>query len=109
MFNSFHFRLVHYMSIILTILLLAGNFYYSKIDFFLLLNYDGGIITDYFFEIVTYVGDGLIWIPFLIYILIKHRSFLLATILSSHLHISKSAHPPHCAIELESLGHRPAE
>ena len=82
MFNSFHFRLVYYISIILTILLLAGNFYYGKIDFFLLLNYDGGAVADYFFKTITYIGDGLIWIPLLIYILIKHRSFLLATILA---------------------------
>ena len=79
---SFHFRLVCYMSSFLAIVLLVGNFYYGKIDFFLLLNYDGGAVADYFFKTITYIGDGLIWIPLLIYICIKHPSFFTASIVA---------------------------
>jgi len=79
---SSHFRLVCYMSSFLAIILLAGNFYYGKIDFFLFLNYDGGVIADYFFKLITYIGDGMVWVPLLIYILIKHRPFFITAIVA---------------------------
>ena len=69
-------------SSILAITLLICNFYIGKENFFLLLNFDGGIIVDYFFKYITYVGDGLVWIPVCIYLWLKHRAYFLTAVLS---------------------------
>lgn len=71
------------VSVILAIILLTFNFWLGKSEFFLLLNFDGGPIADQFFKYITYVGDGLMWIPILIYIAIRHSSFLITAIFTA--------------------------
>lgn len=73
---------VIFPSTVLAIILFICNFYIGKENFFLLLNFDGGIIADYFFKYITYVGDGLVWLPVCIYLWIKHRTYFLTAVLS---------------------------
>ncbi len=60
------------------------SFYVGKNNFFLLLNNDLGAAGDFFFNYFTYVGDGLLWIIWLIAI-IKKRKNLLPLLIASFL------------------------
>lgn len=77
---QYQFRTMCIITFLLATLLLIGNFWIGKAEFFLLLNFNGGLIADYFFKYITYVGDGLMWVPILLYIAIRHRSILITSI-----------------------------
>lgn len=51
---------------------------YGKDESFLLINGHYSVQADYFFNYVTYLGDGLIWIPLFVYVLLYKRDFFLA-------------------------------
>lgn len=52
----------------------------GKENLFLLMNKDFGIIGDFIFNYITYLGDGLFLIPFGIYMLIKNRNHFILCI-----------------------------
>lgn len=53
---------------------------FGKENLFLLLNNNLGVAGDYFFKYITYLGDGIIWIPFLLWIAFKNRERMLVSI-----------------------------
>ena len=70
------------------LLLIALSFLLGKADFFLLLNGNLGALADKAFEYITYLGDGVIWIPITVYVLLfrkKYTVLLLGSILYSTL------------------------
>ncbi len=74
--------------ILITLSLLGG-----KIELFLLLNENLGIIADYFFHYLTYLGDGIVWVPLAVFIFIYKKQLfplLLATIIISTLIVQGS-------------------
>lgn len=79
-YKKFLFSLV--MSFILAVIVLVFSYYIGKNEFFLLLNTDLGRASDYFFQYITNLGDGLLWIVWLL-IIIKKRKVLLPLIISS--------------------------
>ncbi|MDP1844771.1 MAG: phosphatase PAP2 family protein [Sediminibacterium sp.] len=77
------------LGIMLIVLSLLGG----KIELFLLLNEDLGIAADYFFHYLTYLGDGIIWVPLAVFIFIYKKQLfplLLATIIFSTLIVQGS-------------------
>lgn len=70
------------------LLIIALSFLLGKADFFLLLNGNLGTLADKAFEYITYLGDGVIWIPIAVYVLLfrkKYTVLLLGSILYSTL------------------------
>jgi membrane-associated phospholipid phosphatase len=57
-------------SILITLSYLIG-----KPEFFLLLNGNLGTISDKAFTYITYLGDGVIWIPIAVYILLMRKKY----------------------------------
>lgn len=82
-FHNKHFVIALIISIALAILILALSFYFGKNEFFLLSNNDYGTTADYFFQYFTYMGDGLFWIVWLVFILMTKQKQLLPLIISS--------------------------
>ena len=78
-----NFRVALIITIVLAVLILWLSFVIGKNQFFLLLNNDYGRVADYFFQYFTYMGDGLLWILWLIIILKIKRKQLLPLIISS--------------------------
>lgn len=60
--NNASFRKGLFFSVGIALLLLFFSVWLGKIEFFLLLNGNAGLIADYFFVGCTYLGDGLMWI-----------------------------------------------
>ncbi len=58
------------------------SFMYGKEKLFLLLNTDLGTIGDYIFNYATYLADGVVWVPFVIWVFVKKRSNIIVTIFS---------------------------
>lgn len=70
------------------LLLIAFSFLLGKAEFFLFLNGNLGTLADKAFEYITYLGDGAIWIPIAVYVLLfkkKYTVLLLGSILYSTL------------------------
>ena len=70
------------------IVLISLSLLIGKIDLFLFLNADLGSIADKLFEYITYLGDGSIWIPVAIFVLLfrkKYTILLLGSIVYSTL------------------------
>lgn len=55
---------------------------YGKERSFLLVNGHFSPQADYFFNYVTYLGDGLIWVPLFIYVLLYRRDFLITVLVA---------------------------
>lgn len=49
----------------------------GKINLFLFLNGDLGVIADWIFEYATYLGDGAIWVPVALLCIIYRRKYLI--------------------------------
>jgi membrane-associated phospholipid phosphatase len=75
------------LSVFAAIVIVGLSLSNGKINFFLMLNIDLGVMGDFIFNYLTYLGDGLILIPFSIFILLKKRNdfilYLLAIIIST--------------------------
>ena len=76
----------------ITLLLSASLFVFSvgygKENAFLLLNTDLGNIADQFFKYLTYAGDGIMWVPATLLVLIFRRKYwilIISTIIFSTL------------------------
>lgn len=67
----------------MAIIILLLSEHYGKKEFFLLLNTDLGKTGDVFFQYFTYMGDGILWVLWLVWIFRSKRKDLLPLILSS--------------------------
>ncbi len=65
--NYKNFKIGLILSTLCALILFIISFLYGKNNFFLFLNTDLGISADYFFRFFSYLGDGLLWIPLLVY------------------------------------------
>ncbi|HEY1112255.1 MAG TPA: phosphatase PAP2 family protein [Chitinophagaceae bacterium] len=75
-----HFRIAVITSITFIVVFALFLFIYGKKDSFVLINgfYDPKL--DYFFQYVTYLGDGLIYIPIVVYCLFWNQKYLVPVI-----------------------------
>jgi len=64
------------ISLVAGILLIAVSLTIGKIPVFLFFNLDLGGFADVFFEYLTYLGDGFIWIPIALFFIWKKRQHL---------------------------------
>lgn len=73
-----YFKMAVTVSFVIALILFLISFTAGKEQFFLLLNGNGGSITDYFFMVFTYGGDGILWIPVLLitFFILKRRDVL---------------------------------
>lgn len=70
------------------ILLFIINYIIGTNNFFLQLNADGGYWADHLFHYLTYLGDGIMWVPLMLYVLFRKKDqaiFVLAAIIISTL------------------------
>lgn len=67
------------------IVIFITSYAYGKNNFFLLLNDDLGIVADNIFQIFTFLGDGLLWIPLLLFFIFSSRKNLLPFLASCFL------------------------
>jgi membrane-associated phospholipid phosphatase len=81
--NYKNFKIALVVSIALAALILGFSFFEGKNHAFLLLNNDLGKPADFFFEYFTNMGDGLLWIAWLIVIFKTKRKYLLPLIISA--------------------------
>ena len=59
------------------------SLFIGKTELFLILNFNGGKFFDFFFKYVTYFGDGLLWILFLLYFIFSKKKYLLPFLISN--------------------------
>lgn len=53
---------------------------HGKEHSFLIINQSGSPAFDYVFQYLTYLGDGIIWVPLFVYTIVYKREFLIAII-----------------------------
>lgn len=75
-----HFRTAVVFSSAIALFLAVLLIILGKDRSFLLINGHYSVQADYFFNYLTYIGDGLIWVPLFLYVLFYRRSFLLALV-----------------------------
>jgi membrane-associated phospholipid phosphatase len=80
-FKNFKIGLV--LSVLCSLVLFAASYAYGKNNFFLLLNGDLGKTADHFFSFFSYLGDGLLWIPLIVYFIYKEGKKLLPLLIGS--------------------------
>jgi membrane-associated phospholipid phosphatase len=75
-----HYRIA--VLVCLAMVFLTGVFVaiYGRQDSFLVINGFNSPRADYFFTYFTYLGDGLIWIPLFVYVLLYKRDFFIAIV-----------------------------
>jgi membrane-associated phospholipid phosphatase len=64
------------LSIATGIGLILFSFLGGKEDLFLLLNQDLGSVADFFFQYFTHAGDGIFWVPLVLYFILYKRKLL---------------------------------
>ena len=74
------FRTAIVFCVVLALLLALFVGFFGKKESFLMINGHYSPQADYFFNYVTYLGDGLIWIPLFLYVLIFKRDFFIAVV-----------------------------
>lgn len=75
-----HFRLAIFFTLAIVLVLAVFVAIYGKDKSFLIINGAYSTKADYVFTYITYLGDGLLWVPLFIYVLAYRRDFLLAVI-----------------------------
>ena len=80
--NYKNFRIGLILSMLCALVLFIGSYLLGKNNFFLLLNTDLGIFADYFFRFFSDLGNGLLWIPLLVYFIYSGRKKLLPFLIS---------------------------
>ncbi len=81
--NYKSFRIGIWLSLPIALVLFYLTYSYGLKESFLMLNGDGGQISDIFFKIFTYFGDAILWIPMLAFIIWKKRKLYLALVTAS--------------------------
>lgn len=75
-----HFRMAVFFSLLLVFVLAIFVLIYGKDNSFLMINGAYSMQADYFFNYVTLLGDGLIWVPLFLYVLFYKRDFFIAVL-----------------------------
>jgi membrane-associated phospholipid phosphatase len=75
-----HFRFAAGFSLLLGILISFFLTVYGKNHSFLIINQFHNPSFDVFFKYYTYLGDGMIWLPLLAYVLVYKKDFLFTVI-----------------------------
>jgi membrane-associated phospholipid phosphatase len=75
-----HFRIAVVFSLALCMLIGFFVALNGKEGSFLIINQSGSPAFDYLFRYLTYLGDGIIWVPLFVYTLVYKRKFLVAII-----------------------------
>ena len=75
-----HFRNAVLFSLVLAIIIAVFVLIYGKNESFLVINKYNSPAFDYIFRFWTYLGDGIIWVPLFVYVLLFRRDFLIAVI-----------------------------
>lgn len=75
-----YFRAAVLFSAVIALLLAVFVLIFGKDQSFLMINGHYSPQADYFFNYVTFLGDGLIWIPLFMYVLIYKRDFFIAIV-----------------------------
>jgi membrane-associated phospholipid phosphatase len=75
-----HFRIATAMAFTLILLVVLVLFIYGKKNSFIIINgsYNAGL--DYFFQYVTVLGDGLIYIPIVLYCILFNKKYLVPVV-----------------------------
>lgn len=74
------FRAAIVFCVMIALLLALFVAIYGKQHSFLVVNGHYSPEADYFFNYITYLGDGLIWIPLFLYALVYRRDFFIAVV-----------------------------
>lgn len=77
-----HFNTAVAVSLALVLAVIIFLVYFGKVGAFVIINNAYNAPLDYFFQYVTLLGDGLIYIPILIYSIFFNRKFLVPLIAS---------------------------
>ena len=77
-----HFRFAAGFSLFLGILISFFITMYGKNHSFLIINQFHNPSFDVFFKYYTYLGDGMIWLPLLAYVLVYKKDFLFTVIIA---------------------------
>lgn len=77
-----HYRMAVLVCLVMLFVVAVFVFIYGKQNSFLVINGFNSPRSDYFFTYVTYLGDGIIWVPLFLYVLLYKRDFLIAVIAS---------------------------
>lgn len=75
-----HFRNAVLFSLGLAALIGIFLIAYGKEGSFLVINRHNDVPFDYVFRFWTYLGDGIIWVPLFVYILVWRRDYLVAAV-----------------------------
>ncbi|MGN6163081.1 MAG: phosphatase PAP2 family protein [Flavisolibacter sp.] len=77
-----HFRVAAAFSLLMAVIIAIFLTAYGKNNSFLIINKFNNPVFDYFFTYFTYLGDGVVALPLLIYTFLYKKEFLLAIILA---------------------------
>lgn len=77
-----NFRLVLFLSLLLCTITGLFVAFSGKTESFLIINQHYNAALDVLFQYGTYLGDGLIYIPLLVYCIFYHRALLIPAVLS---------------------------
>jgi membrane-associated phospholipid phosphatase len=77
-----HYQMAVAFSTILCLLVGIFIYTYGKNESFLIINKYNSPEFDYVFRFWTYLGDGVIWVPLFIYILVWKRDFFLTALVA---------------------------
>ncbi len=77
-----HYRMAVIVCAALAFLVAGFIVVYGRQESFLLINSFNSPRTDYLFAYFTYLGDGIIWIPVFVYVLLYKRDFFVAVLAS---------------------------
>ncbi len=82
LFTNYNFYKATIISLFTAIIIAGFSIILGKENLFLLLNTNFGNFGDFFFLYATYLGDGIVWMIFVLFFLWKDRKQLLLIILS---------------------------
>jgi membrane-associated phospholipid phosphatase len=75
-----HFRNAVIFSIALALVIAVFLLFHGKENSFLVINKYNSPQFDYVFEYLTYLGDGIIWVPLFMYVLLFKRDYFVAVV-----------------------------
>jgi membrane-associated phospholipid phosphatase len=81
--NFSNYKIAAVISSVVAVVIILLSVYVGKNKFFLMLNGNLGKIADHFFEYFTHLGDALLWIGWLIWILFKKQKPIVPLIVAS--------------------------
>ena len=80
--NYKNFKIGLFLSILCSLAIFIFSYSCGKNNSFLLLNTDLGITADHFFNFFSNLGDGLLWIPLVVYFIYKEGKKMLPFVIS---------------------------